>query len=226
MNCLDVGCGGGDVSFAMARLVGPTGKVDGIDLDDTKLELARQEAARDGLRNVEFHKANVEELQIDSKYDLVYSRFLLTHLRDPAAVLRRMMHAAKPGAAIIVEDIEHSGAFSHPVSSAIEREIYLYNEVVRRRGADADIGPKLAGLFREVGLRGPRVSLAQPVFTEGEAKRVHQITLDNIWPALIAAGLATDAELAALVHELDAFAERPDTIVSFPRIFQVWARRT
>jgi hypothetical protein len=70
------------------------------------------------------------------------------------------------------------------------------------------------------------VSLAQPVFLEGDAKRAHQHTLENIRPALIAAGLATDAELAGLVGELDEFVERPDTVVGFPRVFQVWARRT
>jgi SAM-dependent methyltransferase len=225
MTCLDVGCGGGDVSLALARLVGASGKVVGLDLDVTKLEMAREEAASEGLANVDFVTSNVAELADESKYDLVYSRFLLTHLREPADALRRMMSAARPGGVTIVEDIEHSGAFSYPRSSAIERQMYLYDQVVRRRGGDPDIGPRLPGLFREVGLRDPQLSLAQPVYTEGEGKRVHRITLDNIRPALIADGLATDAELAALTTELDAFVERPETIVSFPRVFQVWARR-
>ena len=225
MSCLDVGCGGGDVSFALARLVGALGRVVGVDLDETKLQLAREEAARDGLQNVEFHKSSVEELAIDSEYDLVYSRFLLTHLHDPAAALRRMARAAKPGGVIIVEDIEHSGAFSHPASAAIAREIYVYNEVVRRRGADPDIGPRLPGLFREVGLTDAHMSLAQPVSIAGEAKRVHQITLENIRPAVVAAGVATDAEVDALMRDLDALTNDPDSLVSFPRVFQVWARR-
>jgi SAM-dependent methyltransferase len=225
MACLDVGCGGGDVSFALARLVGALGRVVGVDLDETKLQLAREEAARDGLHNAEFRKANIEELAVDAEYDLVYSRFLLTHLHDPAAALRRMARAAKPGGVIIVEDIEHSGAFSYPASAAIEREIYIYNEVVRRRGADPDIGPRLPGLFREVGLADVHVSIAQPVSTAGDAKRVHQITLENIRPAVIATGVATDAEIDALMRDLDALTNDPDSLVSFPRVFQVWGRR-
>ena len=225
MKCLDVGCGGGDVSFAMARLVGSSGSVAGIDLDETKLQLARDEAAREGLRNVDFRNSNVEILADESAYDLVYSRFLLSHLRDPAAALRRMVRAAKPGGAIVVEDIDHSGVFGHPRSSAIERYVRLYNEVVRQRGADPEIGPRLPGLFREVGLPDPRVTLAQPVFTKGEGKRVNQITLDNIRPAVVATGLATDAEIIALIAELDAFAEDPDTLVGFPRVYQVCASK-
>ena len=69
------------------------------------------------------------------------------------------------------------------------------------------------------------LSHVQPVYIDGEAKHIHRITLDNIAPALTAAALATDAELEVLARALDAFLTRPDTIVSTPRIFQVWARR-
>jgi SAM-dependent methyltransferase len=226
MSCLDVGCGGGDVSFAMARLVGASGRVVGIDMDETKLRLARAEATRDGLRNVEFTRSNVDELADESAYDLVYARFLLTHMLDPGAALRRMVRAARVGGAIVVEDIDHSSVFSYPPSTAVARYVRLYNEVVWRRGADPEIGPKLPGLFRAVGLCDPQVSLAQPVFTEGEGKRVNQITLDNIRPAVVSSGLATNDEVVELIAELGAFTADPETLVGFPRVFQVWGRRT
>ena len=44
MVCLDMGCGGGDVTLDLARKVGPEGRVVGIDLDETILQLAREEA--------------------------------------------------------------------------------------------------------------------------------------------------------------------------------------
>ena len=45
MHCLDVGCGGGDVTADLARLVGGEGRVVGFDLDEVKLEIARAEAS-------------------------------------------------------------------------------------------------------------------------------------------------------------------------------------
>jgi len=45
--CLDVGCGGGDVTFELARAAGPTGRAIGVDLDEIKLDMARREAAVD-----------------------------------------------------------------------------------------------------------------------------------------------------------------------------------
>jgi hypothetical protein len=60
---------------------------------------------------------------------------------------------------------------------------------------------------------------------EGEAKRIHQITLENIAPVVIAAGLATEDDINALGSELETFVQNSETIVSFPRIFQVWGYR-
>src|SRR5438876_9709070 len=63
MRCLDVGCGGGDVTLELGRLVGPAGRVVGIDIDATKLDLARQEAAAHGVAIVEFRHAGLDTWQ-------------------------------------------------------------------------------------------------------------------------------------------------------------------
>jgi hypothetical protein len=126
---------------------------------------------------------------------------------------------------VIVEDMAHAGIFSYPASRALQTHVRLYNQVVRLRGADPEIGPKLPALFSQGGLQIGQVAHVQPAFIEGEAKRIHQITLENIAPALIAAGLATAPEIDDLFAALGDFVQNPETIVSFPRIFQVWARR-
>jgi len=61
MVCLDIGCGGGDVSFDLARLVGPNGRVVGIDIDEVKIDIARREAAAKQLGNIEFRLVNIGE---------------------------------------------------------------------------------------------------------------------------------------------------------------------
>src|SRR5262245_53103103 len=94
MVCLDVGCGGGDVTLELARLVGPHGSATGIDLDGVKLSLAEQDAKNEQLTNVAFQVRDATTLDAEGAYDLVYARFLLTHLRDPQMMLQQMVRAA------------------------------------------------------------------------------------------------------------------------------------
>ena len=117
MTCLDLGCGGGDVTLGLARLVGSEGRAVGIDMDEVKLDAARQEVRRQRLENVEFVQANVYEWSADQTYDRIYSRFLLTHLPDCATALAKMRRALKPGGVLIVEDIDFAGSLLliHPV---------------------------------------------------------------------------------------------------------------
>ena len=113
LRCLDVGCGSGEVTRRLARAVGPEGAVVGVDMDAAILEHARREAARLGL-SVCFRPGSATALDGDPGYDLVYARFLLTHLREPEAALRQMARAARPGGVVVVEDIDFSASSATP----------------------------------------------------------------------------------------------------------------
>ena len=125
----------------------------------------------------------------------------------------------------MVEDMDHSAAFSHPPLPSLNRYVELYNQGVRSRAGDPEIGPRLPGMLRGGGLDDVQLRVVQPVFMEGAAKRIHQITLENGQAPVIDAGLATADEVAGLVATLDSFCRDRETIVSFPRSYQVSARR-
>jgi hypothetical protein len=67
--------------------------------------------------------------------------------------------------------------------------------------------------------------LLQGVSTGGDAKVMPLITLEAIADSIVSAGLATAAEVTAAIEDLRAFTTDPGTLVSDPRIFQIWARR-
>jgi ubiquinone/menaquinone biosynthesis C-methylase UbiE len=226
MHVLDVGCGGGDVTLDLARLVGAEGKVRGLDFDAEILRLARQEAEEAQLHHVEFQVADARNLQIEALFDVVYARFLLTHLPDPAQGLMGMIRAAKPGGKVIVEEIDFSGRFCYPPNAAFQRYLDLYTQVAQHRGGDAYIGMRLASLFFAAGLEEVQVNLIQPVHLTGEGKAIAQITMARIASAVVTAGFATQEEVDQTVAEIAAFAARPDTLMSYPRIFQVWGVRS
>jgi SAM-dependent methyltransferase len=160
----------------------------GLDLDSTVLELAAQEV--DGAGNVTFRQGDVRTLQGEG-YDVVYARFLLIHMADVADVLRLMAACLAPGGMVVVEDVDHSGVLTHPPDPAHTRYNQLFDELISRRGGDANIGLKLPELLRQAGLDGVGLRLVQPAFMTGPVKHVHAVTLTSISESLVAEGMVS-----------------------------------
>ena len=225
MTCLDLGCGGGDVTLQLAASVGPKGQVSGVDMDEIKLDLARQLAIRAGLGNVRFQQLNVQDWIEESQYDCIYSRFLLTHLADPLRMLRQMLRAVRPGGVAVVEDIDFAGSFCHPPCTGFDAYVRLYQAAARRQGADADIGPKLYRIMFDAGWSDVNLNVVQPVFASGEGKQLALLTLINIADSLLDEKLVSKPELQSTIDDLSRFTDDPRTLLSLPRVFQLWARR-
>ncbi len=225
MRCLDLGCGGGEVTFEIARLVGPGGRVTGIDMDEVKLAAARDAATRHGLANVEFGAANVSEWRADATYDVVYARFLLQHLTRPVDLLRRMWGAVAPGGAIVVEDADFEAMFCEPPNPGFDFFKDVYPRVLERHGGDAYAGRKLYRYFREAGIPEPDQRLVQTADASGEAKTLTLTTLEATAEGIVSEGLASEEEVNDALASLAAFTDDPQTVIGDPRTHQVWARR-
>ncbi len=224
MRVLDVGCGSGDVTLRMAALVGAEGEVVGIDLDPSILRLARQEAEELNLP-VTFRHLGAEELDEVAAYDFAYARYLLSHLQHPERALEAMVRALRPGGRLAVEDIFFPGHVCYPPNAAFDRYLELYQAVVHAKGADPAIGARLMGMALDAGLVDVGVELGVPIFRDGEGKRVAQVTVEHIREAVVGAGLASDAEVDAIVADLEAFADDERTLMSIAPTFQVWGRK-
>jgi ubiquinone/menaquinone biosynthesis C-methylase UbiE len=225
MRCVDLGCGSGDVTLEMAALSGPEGWVAGIDADRAKLDLARAAARERGLANVVFEVADVGQWAGPGEYDFVYCRFLLQHLARPVDLLRRMWEAIRPGGVLAVEDADLEGLFCDPDNAGFSFYRRMYVKVLARNGGDPTCARRLARYFRETGIPVPAVRLLQGVNAGGDAKVMPLLTLEAIADSIVGSGLATASEVSAAIEDLRAFTTRPDTLISDPRIFQVWSRR-
>ena len=219
--CLDLGCGGGHVALDMARIVGPAGSVTGTDFDPRIVELARQDAQHAGVGNLEYHVADARAFD-GGPFDLIYARFLLSHLGEPEKVLAHVRQLARPGGRIVLEDIDMSGSYCYPHDPAHARYMELYTEAVRRNGGDADLGRRLPSIARAAGLRDIHCNVFQPAYTGGRPKQLPVVTMDKIRPAVLRYGLATDREIDSIVYRMCAFVQDPTTLVTMPRIVQVW----
>ena len=225
MRCVDVGCGGGEVTFELARLVAPGGIAIGVDMDEVKLALAREAAADRGITNVEFRALNVHAWHEPVAYDVVFTRFLLQHLTQPVEVLRRMWAAVRPGGVMVVEDADFDGWGCHPANDGFAFFLRTYREVVRRGGGDHAIGRKLYGYFLDAGIPDAHIDLVTPLYLTEEGKMLPLSTLEATAEAIRTAGVAAEDELNAALDSLTAFTADPRSLMFGPRIFQCWWRR-
>src|SRR5579859_4146665 len=168
MRCIDVGCGGGEVTIEIAKLIAPDGSVIGIDMDDVKLDLARAAAVDRGLTNIEFRALNIHEWNEPDAYDAVFCRFVLHHLRHPVDILRRMWAAVRPGGAIIVEDADFDGWCCYPPNDGFDFFLRAYNQALARWGGDHALGRKLYSYFLEAGIPHSHVAVVQPLYVAGD----------------------------------------------------------
>ena len=136
--CVDVGAGGGDVSVALAEMVGRDGRVYAVDSDPrTRDEVARAAAAH--AQVIALTQAG-EDLSLPEEVDLAFCRFLLLHVHEPLAVVRMMAAAVRPGGWVVAQE---------PITSAGRIAGTPFSMPGARH---PDVGAILPALVRQVGL--------------------------------------------------------------------------
>jgi SAM-dependent methyltransferase len=99
---LDLGCGAGSTTRALAARVAPGGAVLGVDIAEGMVEGARRRAGAEGVTNVEFVCADAQAHDFGTgRLDGAYSRFGVMFFEDPAAPFANVRRALRPGAALV-----------------------------------------------------------------------------------------------------------------------------
>ncbi|MFN2564125.1 MAG: methyltransferase domain-containing protein [Gemmatimonadaceae bacterium] len=120
---VDVGSGAGIDSLIASKMVGPSGRVVGVDMTPEMLERARASAAATGAQNVEFRQGYAEELPVpDGWADVVISNGVMNLFPDKSAGLREMARVLKPGGRLQIGDI----LVQKPVPEGARRNIDLW----------------------------------------------------------------------------------------------------
>lgn len=136
----DVGAGGGDVTVALARIVGRDGRVYAVDSDPARRDEVAAAAASAGAAQVVALTQAGEELTLPETVDLAYCRFLLLHVHSPVAVLQRMGAAVRPGGWVVAQEpITTAGRVGGAALSMPDAR-------------HPDVGALLPALAREAGL--------------------------------------------------------------------------
>jgi SAM-dependent methyltransferase len=158
MHVLDIGCGPGDVSMALADAVGETGSVVAFDREPRAIAVARARAQAAGYRRIEFMVASDESFPAQAGFDAAVGRYILISQADPVAMICRAAAAVRPGGIV---------AFHEPATEVCGRTfptINLYVTAERRLNTafratlpHIDAGGRLFAYFEAAGLLGPHL---------------------------------------------------------------------
>lgn len=169
---LDLGAGVGDVAILVAKLVGPSGEVVGVERETRSIVRARARVAEAGLHNVTFTQSDVSHFAGDKPFDAVVGRFILQFLPDPVSTLRSISQLVRPGGVV---------AFQEPTWTPIlplARELTLWSacaslicESLERSGGNTEMGLALYRLFQQAGLSAPTLQMEIPVGDDHAAAR-------------------------------------------------------
>jgi len=103
---VDVGCGAGIDTLIASRMVGPEGRVVGVDMTTAMLDKAREAAHSHGFSNVDVREGYMEALPVENGWaDVVISNGVLNLTPDKEAALREMRRVLRPGGRLQIADI-------------------------------------------------------------------------------------------------------------------------
>jgi len=225
MKIADFGCGVGVVTRMLAEMTGPSGHVTGIDAAGGQLEEARQLCAKEGLKNASFAEASAYRTGLPrNSFDLVYCRFLLLHLENPAACLREMREVLRPGGIVVVEDGDLATATSVP-PSAMDAFADLFCQLGPVRGVNYSIANDLYHLVVNAGFTDANLEIHQPAILRGENRYFLKWSVEEAGPALVNEGIVTAGALAKTLAAMQGAVDDPKIVILAPRMSLVWARK-
>ena len=149
VSLLDVGCGTGDDVWDLARVVGPRGRVVGVDVSSAMIAEAKKRHATSELP-VEFVEGEAQDLAFpEASFDRCRTERMLMHLNDPECALAEMVRVTRPGGKVVVFDFDWDTVFADsPYKETTRKLVHAFSDGIKHGW----IGRSLPRLFHAAGL--------------------------------------------------------------------------
>ena len=206
---IDCGCGPVGGLAVMAEMVGPAGRVVGVDFSEAAIQRARSVVAALGLSNVQVFAGDIHELDaaaVGGPFDLAYTRFFLMHQPDPVRTLSRIARLLRPGGWVVAQEgLRSPPPRSHPHLDALGTYWDLvYDLLERAGGVPRHAVDGLAGSARAAGLDVVAVDGSFGIIDPELGFDLHAATLLAARERAVASGIAAGQQIDDLASDLRA----------------------
>ena len=214
---LDLGSGVGDVAMLVARLVGPSGKVVGVERDPKSIARARARVTEADFHNVSFNESNVNEILDEKPFDAAVGRFILMYLPDPVATLRSISQVVRPGGAFVFQEPCWVPVLAHLASLPLWFATASLIDKAMRSSANHDMATELYRTFVEAGLPAPTMRMELPMGNEPYLAQWYYDTLCSLRPQIEQLRLPIES-----LGSLDTLVQRLQAEVAESKIVGCW----
>jgi ubiquinone/menaquinone biosynthesis C-methylase UbiE len=203
---IDCGCGPIGGLATMADLVGPRGRVVGIDFNESAVIRARASIAALDLRNVDVVVGDVHDADaaaLGGPFDVAFMRCFLTHQPDPVGTLSCVRRLVRPGGWVIAhEPLRTPAPRSHPHLDALEVGWELVQRVAEAAGVQAECVAELPNSARQAGLELVDVEGYFKTMPPDVGFELTAVTVEAAKTRAIESGVTTLTDVDRLVQTL------------------------
>jgi SAM-dependent methyltransferase len=226
---LDVGCGPGYATIDLAEIVGPRGKVIGIERSPRYLDALHASAQKRGLTNIETLQRDLDtDAFPDVTADGAWVRWVFAFLKRPQDLVSRILDSLRPGGTVVIHEYFDYGTWRFAQrSAAFDEFVMTVMKSWRGSGGEPDIGRDLPSWLED---RGARVVSLQPI--------IDVISPNNFvwqWPKsfvdiglrrLVELGDMTDQRADEIRNEFVACESAPHARMITPGVLEIIATKT
>ncbi|MBC7999550.1 MAG: methyltransferase domain-containing protein [Leptolyngbya sp.] len=228
LRVLDIGCGLGDVSFLLSKLLSDKAQIVGVDSNESILEIARERAKEEQISNIAFEAIDLSSIpKTLGTFDAIVGRRVLMYLPKPAETISALANMLVPGGRFAFQ--EHDATMTPGRTAAFPLHDRLHRwmwETVRREGGNPHLGFDLWTLISDAELKVENIRAQGIVITPSFSHPLANIARAML-PRFLEHNVATEEEIDidTLESRLAEEMTSANTTYVTDMAFCVWGRK-